>query len=181
MAEIGKLSRRAALGVMARSTVRVSTIAVLPAAAMAATAPKGDDAEIIALSAEVLRRCRVANAFNQRIEPLAGQWRGPGPKENLTEDECWARVKAWSEATGRDGAIKRLQNFDEETDRIYHQMMAIPATTQPGRAAKVRALLVHVMGREWRGPDSELEWEVSEARTVLGELAGMSAEELADV
>ena len=43
-------------------------------------------------------------------------------------------------------------------------MMAIPATTQSGRSAKVRALLTHVMGYKWRGPDRELEWDVYRRR-----------------
>ena len=60
-------------------------------------------------------------------------------------------------------------------------MMAIPATTQPARAAKVRALLVHVMGDKWRGPDRELEWDVSQARILFAEFAGMSAEDLDNV
>ena len=51
----GHKTRRAALGFLARSTARVSALACLPAVAMAAS-PTGDDAEILALSAEVLRR-----------------------------------------------------------------------------------------------------------------------------
>jgi len=179
----GHKTRRAALGFLARSTARVSALACLPAAAMAA-APKGDDAEILALSAEVLRRCDAAEAFqalhidpfNERFENIFRRADSSIPEEARME-AAWA----YSRETGREGAIERLREFDEETDRVYSKMMAIPAATQPGRAAKVRALLAHVMGREWRGPDRELEWEVSKARALLGELAGMSAEELADV
>jgi hypothetical protein len=52
---------------------------------------------------------------------------------------------------------------------------------QAGRAAKVRALLVHVMRSEWLGADGDLDWDKRQARALLGEFAGMSAEELADV
>jgi hypothetical protein len=70
---------------------------------------------------------------------------------------------------------------DDQADVAFKRMMAIPCTTQAGRAAKVRAALVHAMRSEWRGPDSELDWDKSVARALLGEFAGMSAEELADV
>jgi hypothetical protein len=171
----GHTTRRAALRFLARSTAQASALAVLPVVALAA--PHGEDAEILALSAEVIRRSGVADDLNERIEPIDAQrWVQEGLREDLTVDELWAT--AWSYATGREHAIKTLQNFDEETDRIYHRMMAIPATTKPARAAKVRALLIHVMGNEWRGPDSELEWDVSQARTLFAEFAGISAEDL---
>jgi hypothetical protein len=93
----------------------------------------------------------------------------------------WKEACAYSKEIGREDAIEQLREFDEETDQIFYRMMAIPATTQPGRAAKVHALLVHVLGREWRGAASELEWDIAQARTLFGELAGISTEELADV
>jgi hypothetical protein len=52
MSDLAKLSRRAALGVMARSTARALAVAILPVAAAAATLPKNGEAEILALSAE---------------------------------------------------------------------------------------------------------------------------------
>ena len=64
---------------------------------------------------------------------------------------------------------------------LYYRMMAIPATMQSGRSAKVRALLTHVMGYKWRGPDRELEWDVSQARMLFAEFAGMTAEDVANV
>jgi hypothetical protein len=70
---------------------------------------------------------------------------------------------------------------DARTDRLFARMMAIPATTQAGRAAKVRALLVHVMGKDWRGPGEPLDWPCEQARALLGEFAGMNAEELAAI
>lgn len=60
-------------------------------------------------------------------------------------------------------------------------MAAIPATTNAGRAAKVRAFVAHVAGSKWRGPADELDWEILWARTLLGEFADMSADELAAV
>ena len=52
---------------------------------------------------------------------------------------------------------------------------------QIGRAAKVRALLVHIMRDEWRGPEDRMDWEKANARALLGEFAGMSEDELAAV
>ena len=60
-------------------------------------------------------------------------------------------------------------------------MTAIPAATQAGRAAKVRALLAHVCTSKWRGPTSDLDWDTEQARALLGEFAGMTEEELAAI
>jgi hypothetical protein len=56
--------------------------------------------------------------------------------------------------------------------------MTTPALTQRGRAAKVRVLLADILGDQWRGLDRELDWDIAQARTGLGEFAGMSAEDL---
>ena len=60
-------------------------------------------------------------------------------------------------------------------------MIAIPAATQAGRGAKVRALLTHVCPSEWRGPAADLDWDKEQARALLGEFAGMTEEELAAI
>ena len=60
-------------------------------------------------------------------------------------------------------------------------MMAIPATTQPGRAAKVRALLLLVLRDEWRGEAGPLDWDKEQARSLLAEFAGMTPQEIANV
>ena len=60
-------------------------------------------------------------------------------------------------------------------------MQALPALTLAGKAAKVRALLVHVMGVDWRGPVDEMDWGRDQARTLLGEFAGLSTDELAAI
>ncbi len=60
-------------------------------------------------------------------------------------------------------------------------MMAIPAATQAGRAAKVRALLMHVCP-EWRGPTRDLDdWQVEQTRALLGQFAGTTEDELAAI
>jgi hypothetical protein len=60
-------------------------------------------------------------------------------------------------------------------------MVAIPAATQPGRAAKVRALVFHVLHGKLRGDSENLEWDRAMVRALLGEFAGMTAEELAAI
>ena len=87
----------------------------------------------------------------------------------------------YSRECGRETAVDDQHAVDDQADVAFKRTMAIPCTTQAGRAAKVRALIIHVVRDEWRGPDSELDWDKSVARALLGEFAGMSAEELADV
>lgn len=49
-------------------------------------------------------------------------------------------------------------------------------------AAKVRALLVHVLGDEWRGSAKDVDvWDKEMMRKLLGEFAGTTKEELAAI
>ena len=137
---------------------------------------------LLALSAEVLRMSAMASELDAaRIKPFDEKF------ELLIHDDPrewevrWADAAAWNRKTGRGAAIEELADTDKEIDQVFRRMMAIPATTQPGRAAKVRALLVHVMRDDWRGPAGPLDWEKEQARALLGEFAGLSAEELAAV
>ena len=52
-------------------------------------------------------------------------------------------------------------------DALFKRMMAIPCAT-------------HFVRDEWRGPDSELDYDKRMVRALLGYLAGMSEEEPAD-
>jgi hypothetical protein len=149
-----------------------------------ADAAQSGDAEIIDLSAEVLRLNEVADEITEtRIEPFEDQFMALLDPQNSARDWDHRAAVAWgySRACGRCAAIEEVARVDDQADIVFKRMMAIPCTTQAGRAAKVRALLIHVMRSDWRGPDELLDWDKSMARRLLGEFAGMSAEELADV
>jgi len=113
-------------------------LAILPAAPLAAS-PRGSDAdgEILALSSEVLGRCAAADQFmSERIWPFDGQFEHLVHDDPRPAEERIEAAFAYSVETGRDAAIGELADFEEETDRIFRRMMAIPATTQPGRAGR---------------------------------------------
>jgi hypothetical protein len=96
-------------------------------------------------------------------------------------EERWEKAWAYSRESGRDAAIKERNEIDSQADRVWKRIMAIPAATQAGRAAKVRALLMHVCANEWRGPASDLDWDKEQARALLGQFAGVTEEELAAI
>jgi hypothetical protein len=143
------------------------------------------DAEIIALSEEVLRLNAIADEITEtRIEPFTEQFMDildPHKEGALDWDTRAKAAWGYSREVGRCAAIEEVESVDEQADAVFKRMLAIPCTTQAGRAAKVRAFLIHVGRSDWRGPDGPLEWPESQARALLGEFAGMSAEELADV
>ena len=170
------IDRRAALGSLAAAA---AAMLAAPRVAKAAGAAE-PDAEVIGLVAEIVRRAakserfqktRIDDPFREEFEKIAHT---PGRVTRASLDKAFA----YSREIGRDAAIEELHAFDEITDGLFNRLMAIPATTQAGRAAKVRALLVHVMLTEWRGPRDELDWEKEMMRALLGEFAGMSAAEL---
>jgi hypothetical protein len=177
-------TRRAALAAMAS----VPALA-LPSAIASAASPTGDDAEIIALAAEIQRLCALGKEiYAKGVDPFQETF------QNLIDDAlpamrrdpaAWrehsAKAWAYSRDSGRDAAIDEQAALDEQADRLWARMMAIPAATQAGRAAKVRALLVHVCTKDWHGPARDLDWDIEQARALLGEFAGMSEEELSAI
>jgi hypothetical protein len=151
--------------------------------ATAALADASPDAELLALSAEIVRRTAEADVFQAEqvdVHEAAFESILSDPQAS-SEGARWNAAWAFSEKIGRSAAIEHIEAFDLETDRLFSRLMAIPATTQAGRAAKVRALIAHVMRDDWRGPANDLEWDKEMARALLGELAGMGAEELAAI
>ena len=65
------------------------------------------------------------------------------------------RRSEFSAACGRDEAIAET---GEAADSLFKRMRELPARTQAGRAAKVRALIRYVLGDKWRGTDGDLDW-----------------------
>jgi ketosteroid isomerase-like protein len=170
MAAVGLKSRRGAL----RQFAGAAPIAATPAIA-GASLPTNPDAELIAIERDIRHLNAAAEHIrNERIEPLQEEF------ERLLRTNLEA-CRVFCASSGRDAAMVEVDALTSAQDRLYEKMTATPATTQAGRAAKVRAFLVHAGGEEWRGPDGDLDWTESVARALLGELAGMSAEELAAV
>jgi hypothetical protein len=175
----GLQTRRAILSSIASAG---ALVAASGAAVMAAPAAS-TDAELLALEAEIRRLNEAADYIGETcVKPFEDEfWRIVGDRRRATEKERLDAAAAFVRETGRDAAIDEQCAIEEQADALFARMMAIPAATQTGRAAKVRALLVHVMRSEWRGPATELDWEKEQARALLGQFAGMSADELAAV
>jgi hypothetical protein len=173
-------SRRAALRLFAFAPA----LAIMPAVAMAKSSV-GGDREILALSAEIQRIAAAADDISvQRALPFQEKFedilRGPDPLDHSTWDERSAAASAYSRETGHEDACYEADQLDGQAGDLFQEMMAIPATTQAGRAAKVRAFIVHT-GRSWRGDSDNLGYDHDMARTLLGDFAGMSAVELAAI
>jgi hypothetical protein len=170
-------TRRAALGALASAPALA-----LPAVAMAAVLPSGDDAELISLAAEIERlRTLGKEIYAERAAPFDETFQNIFRNATGSDDERLAAAFAYSREIGRDAAIEEQAEIDEQADRLWKRMMAIPAATQAGRAAKVGALLVHVCTKHWRGPADDLDWDKRQTRALLGQFAGMTEEELAAI
>jgi hypothetical protein len=162
--------RRAALGALA-----AGALLAVPRFAKSASA----DSEILALSAEIVRRSAEAEAFQEaHINIHEERFQAIGEDRSIDPKARWEAACAFSRDSGRRAAILELFEFEQVTDKLFDRLMAVPATTQQGRAAKVRALLCHVLMREWRGPASDLEWQNDKTRALLGEFAGLTGDEL---
>jgi hypothetical protein len=176
-------TRRAALTALASAPVLA-----IPAVAIAAVAPPDADAELIALAAQVERLCaageeiyaRGFDPFEETFQSLMDEARAAHLRGDTSGfKERWDKAEAYSRESGRDAAIGEREDVDDQMDRLWNKMMAIPAATPAGRAAKVRALLAHVCP-EWRGPAEDLDdWQIEQVRALLGQFAGMSEKELA--
>ena len=140
----GHKTRRAALGFLARSTARVSALACLPGAAMAAS-PTGDDAELLAMEAEIMRLRGLAKAiYDEKVEPFEDAFHAL--MRAADSEAAWAFAHTY----GRDDAIDEAETFNLPAHRLCERLMAAPARAQAGRAAKVRLLLADILGDQWR-------------------------------
>ena len=173
-------TRRAALCALASASALA-----LPAVAVAAAVPSDADAELIALAAQIERLVALGeeiyanrvDPFQETFDSLIGEMIA-APRGDQAEH--LDKAFAYSREVGRDAAIKERNDLDDEADRLWARMMAIPSATQAGRAVKVRALLVHVCP-EWRGPACDLDWDKEQARALLGQFAGMTEGELSAI
>src|SRR5271170_4291508 len=163
-------TRRAALTALASASALA-----LPAVAIAATAAPDADAELFALAAEIKRLCALGGEiYATRVDPFEEKFNNllDGALLTVKHDRTkWDEAFAYSRQVGREAAIKEVAVLDGQADRLWARMMAIPAATPAGRAAKVRALLAHVCP-EWRGPADGLDdWQKEQIRALLGQLA----------
>ena len=165
-------TRRAAL----TAALASASALAIPAVAIATAAPPDADAELIAITAEIQRLDAMGEEIcATRVDPFTDAFlkimdEGPVHGRNGSRAHCLQHRH------GRDGAIRERNGLDDEADRLWARLMAIPAATSAGRAAKVRALLTHVCREDWRedwrGPGSKLDWPHEQARALLGEFAG---------
>jgi hypothetical protein len=177
-------TRRAALG----SILAAGAVASVPAAAAIASSAHADT-ELIALAAEIERLCswgeviyaKGVDPFQETFQSLLDDAVPAIRRDPAAWKEHSSKACAYSRDVGRDAAIKERDKLDDEADRLWARVMAIPAATPAGRAAKVRAFLVHVCVNDWRGPACDLDWDKEQARALLGQFSGMSEEELAAI
>ena len=107
-----------------------------------------------------------------RVEPFDDEW------HDLVLSD-YAAASVFSDESGRESAVAECEHLINRGGQLFARMIALPAQTQAGRAAKVRTFLAFVANDDWRGPSRNLDWEIDAARKLLGEFAGMSEEELA--
>ena len=122
----GHKTRRATLGFLARSTARVSALACLPAIAMAAS-PMGDDAELLAMEAEIMRLRGLAKAIcAEKVDPFEDEFialmKGDG------SEAAWAFARSY----GRDDAIDEAETFHLPADRLCERLMRLQRSRKPG-------------------------------------------------
>jgi hypothetical protein len=164
-------NRRAVL----RSILAGGAVAATALPAIVANAGATADAEILALETEIRRLGAAAEEiYAKRVWPFEDEFSA------LAAIDVKAAF-AFSRRIGREKAASEGIALHEQAGPLFERMMALPTQTQAGRAAKVRTFLSYVAGDDWRGPSRDLDWEIEAARKLLGEFAGMSEEELANV
>lgn len=146
----------------------------------AATEP---DAELVALDIEIRRLAEKARLIQvERVDPVEHDYRQSFYRGafRLTPDERYEASRKFAIESGREAAVKECNGLHDQVGALWDRMKEIPAKTQAGRAAKVRALLVGVMGAEWRGEEVD-DWSYEQARNLFADFAGMTAVEIAAV
>jgi hypothetical protein len=175
-------SRRGLLALLAASPM-------VGAAALPALA-SNEDAEILALEAQILATDAKHAAIMKLIQPhdearealrckLDGFRGGFSPEYKRAR----ARVNAFDVEHGLDVLHKRTEELTREICDFQDSIFALAAATEAGRRAKVRVALklAHCRRDLWRGSADDLDYSTHVIRGLLGEFAGMTEEELANV
>jgi hypothetical protein len=175
-------SRRGLLALLAASPM-------VGAAALPALAGD-DDAEILALEAQILATDAKHAAIMKLIEPyqeareaLRCKRDGLGGGLSPEYKRVRARVDAFDVEHGLDILCKRTEELTEEICDFQDRMFALAAATEAGRRSKVRVALklAHCWRDPWRGSADDLEYSTRVIRGLLGEYAGMTEEEVENV
>jgi hypothetical protein len=138
------------------------------------------DAELLALERDIAELVQAAQEIlATRVEPHDDAFEraldaGAGRVTEGSLERAW-RI---SNERGRSTALTECNSLVRGADLLFARMRQIEARTPEGRKAKVRALLICVLGADWRGPAIGMDYETQVTRELLGELAGMSAAEL---
>jgi hypothetical protein len=141
MANSATISRRAAL-----ANIGGAGALIVPTAAAMAAPADNSEAQLLALEAEIQQLCALgADIHEKRIEPFEDEFQAilfdgdAGPS-----NASIAAAFVFSRKCGRCAAADDQAELFKRADGVFARMQAIPAATQSGRAAKVRAFLVHV-------------------------------------
>ena len=162
---------------------------------VAVNAAQGDDAELYALEAEIRRLHQAIDEItSSRITPFDEEWVSLlRPAEPVWERmgleprvavESLEAANAFIESSRRRAAIEQVEELYKPLHRMLEKLIDTPARTQEGRVLKVSSLIqfvLHSPAQDWRGPDSELDWDCSLTRRLLGEYAGLTEAELAAI
>ena len=138
------------------------------------------DAELLTLERDIAELVQASQEIlSTRVEPHDDAFEraldaGGGQVTDLSFERAW-RI---SNEHGRSTALRECKSLLHGADLLFARMRQIEARTQEGRKAKVRALLICVLGADWRGPAIGMDYETQVTRELLGELAGMSAAEI---
>jgi hypothetical protein len=176
----------------------LAALAATPALAVPAmaSAAQGDDAELLALEAEIDRlHDIIAEIEESRVWPYDEEFERIMRRKPATQDEVimqklgvfedvtretYKAAWAYSDAVGRSAAAGEVHEIYRQVDPLLTRLFDTPARTNAGRAAKVRVLLGHLLD-EWRGPARDLDYPIERSRQLLGELSGLTEVELAAI
>jgi hypothetical protein len=124
----------------------------------------GDDAELLALEAEINRLVSIGDEIlESRVYPHDEAYEialGGGAlyPEGRVTSESWREAWRISDETGRSAALDGHEVLAEQWGQLFTRMRKMAALTDAGRKAKVRAALLCVMGDKWRGPATGLDY-----------------------
>jgi hypothetical protein len=142
-----------------------------------------EDAELLGLEAEIRRlHEEISEIEETRVWPHEEAFNRilhRGLLDSVTEESMDA-ASEFNRRVGREAACEEADAIHAKAQLLLAELVAKPARTVAGRAAKVRVALEFI-NDEWRGPADDLDWPISVTRQLLGEFAGLSEAELAAI
>lgn len=141
----------------------------------------GSDARLLSKFQKFKRHTKTVKAHDAILNRLHDSWTDYAESLlslPITPEERWEMVKRHPDAINHSKLSKFLEPDSNAADRLFEEIIKMPATSKAGRLAKAAAFFANLLGEEWAVKGEDCDFEKRCLRGLLCEFAGITEDEL---